>query len=136
MGSPCTWTLKLAKYYLAPIASNTMAEIQCPHCDGDIELDGAGFGLFDCPECGKEFSWDSDNETGGESKLKVFLSSKIGFVIFFLAIIACTIIAIEQTTSMNLGLALIIFGVPIASIALVIYVLLLLIEKYNSSSKR
>ncbi|MBT4406878.1 MAG: hypothetical protein HOB52_05285 [Euryarchaeota archaeon] len=36
-----------------------MVEIQCPHCDEDIELDDGASGLFDCPHCDEEFSWSS-----------------------------------------------------------------------------
>ena len=37
-----------------------MVEIQCPHCDEDIELDNGASGLFDCPHCDEEFSWGSN----------------------------------------------------------------------------
>ena len=37
-----------------------MVEIQCPHCDEDIELDDGASGLFDCPHCDEEFSWGDD----------------------------------------------------------------------------
>ena len=39
-----------------------MVEIECPHCDEDIELDDDDFGLFKCPHCEDEFSWDNDDE--------------------------------------------------------------------------
>lgn len=39
-----------------------MVEIQCPSCEADIELEDGVFGLFDCPVCGEEFSWDNDDE--------------------------------------------------------------------------
>ena len=39
-----------------------MVEIQCPHCDEDIELEDGAFGLFNCPHCDEEFSWDSDTK--------------------------------------------------------------------------
>ena len=36
-----------------------MVELQCPHCDEDIELDDGDSGLFNCPYCDKEFYWKS-----------------------------------------------------------------------------
>ncbi|MBT3772005.1 MAG: hypothetical protein HOB52_01305 [Euryarchaeota archaeon] len=39
-----------------------MVEIQCPHCDEDIELDDGASGLFDCPHCDEEFSWEDDTD--------------------------------------------------------------------------
>ena len=39
-----------------------MVEIQCPNCDEDIELEDGDFGLFNCPHCDDEFSWDSDTK--------------------------------------------------------------------------
>lgn len=118
-----------------------MVVIQCPHCEKDIELEDGTFGLFDCPHCNKEFSWGRDNDLGMESnsKLKEFLSSGIGFSISFLAISACVIGAVwwasSPTTRVNAGFTFIIFGVPIASIALIIYVVLWIIEKSNPLSK-
>ena len=39
-----------------------MVEIQCPHCDEDIELEDDVFGLFDCPHCDEEFIWEDDED--------------------------------------------------------------------------
>ena len=120
-----------------------MVEIQCPHCEEDIELEDGTFGLFDCPHCDEDFSWGSDNDLGMESnsKLKDFLSSGIGFSISFLAIFACAIGAVwwtssQTTTGVMAAYAFIIFGAPIASIALIIYVVLWIIEKSNPVSKQ
>jgi uncharacterized Zn-finger protein len=41
------------------MTGTTMVEIQCPHCDEDIELEDGSYGLFDCPYCGGEFEWDN-----------------------------------------------------------------------------
>ncbi len=117
-----------------------MVVIQCPHCEKDIELEDGTFGLFDCPHCDEDFSWGGDNDFSIESnsKLKDFFGSKIGFSISFLAIFACAIGAVWWTsslTNLNYGYAFIIFGFPIASIALIIYVVLWIIEKLNSLSK-
>ena len=38
----------------------TMVEIQCPHCEEDVELEDGASGLFDCPHCDEVFSWGSD----------------------------------------------------------------------------
>ena len=38
-----------------------MVEIQCPHCDGDVELEDRVFGLFDCPHCNNEFEFEDDS---------------------------------------------------------------------------
>ena len=34
-----------------------MVEIQCPHCEKEIELETDLSGLFDCPYCEQQFSW-------------------------------------------------------------------------------
>ena len=46
-----------------------MVEIQCPHCEEDVELEDGVFGLFDCPHCDEEFSWDNDDE---DSEVEIF----------------------------------------------------------------
>ena len=51
--------LKRANGYAEWVIGNVMVEIECPHCDEDIELDDGVYGLFDCPLCGEEFEWDS-----------------------------------------------------------------------------
>ena len=37
-----------------------MHRIQCPHCGEDIELEDGASGLFVCPYCDKDFTWDGD----------------------------------------------------------------------------
>jgi len=37
-----------------------MVGLQCPHCDKEVELEEAVFGLFDCPYCNKEFEYADD----------------------------------------------------------------------------
>ena len=51
-----------------------MVVIQCPHCNGDIELEDDTFGLFACPHCDKEFEFESsfDNESSNLTN-KMFL---------------------------------------------------------------
>ena len=36
-----------------------MVDLQCPHCDEDIELEDGDSGLFNCPYCSEEFYWKS-----------------------------------------------------------------------------
>ena len=38
-----------------------MVEIQCPHCDENVELEDRVFGLFDCPHCKNEFEFEDDS---------------------------------------------------------------------------
>ena len=38
-----------------------MVEIQCPHCEEDIELEHGSTGLFNCPYCHEEFSYEGDD---------------------------------------------------------------------------
>ena len=40
-----------------------MVEIECPHCDEDIELDDDEFGLFECPYCEEEFLWEQESNS-------------------------------------------------------------------------
>ena len=36
-----------------------MVVIQCPHCERDIDLEDGLVGLFDCPLCEQQFSWET-----------------------------------------------------------------------------
>ena len=40
-----------------------MAEIQCPHCEKNIELEDGLSGMFDCPYCHNEFIWGNEKQT-------------------------------------------------------------------------
>ena len=40
-----------------------MATIQCPHCEKDIELEDGLTGLFDCPLCEQQFSWEDPSHS-------------------------------------------------------------------------
>ena len=53
-----------------------MVEIQCPHCEEDIELEDGVFGLFDCPHCNNEFEFEDDSTNIGIS-----YRPKIGVII-------------------------------------------------------
>lgn len=46
----------------AAVSRTHMVELQCPHCEEDIELENYAFGFFDCPHCGEEFSWNKMKE--------------------------------------------------------------------------
>ena len=35
-----------------------MVEIQCPHCEEDVEIEDGKSGLFECPYCNKDFAWN------------------------------------------------------------------------------
>jgi len=48
-----------------------VVRIQCPHCDGHIELDDDAQGLFDCPHCHQEFEWGNDAPPSDELPLFV-----------------------------------------------------------------
>ena len=39
-----------------------MVEIECPHCEEDIELDDGVFGIFECPECNEEFEYEDEEK--------------------------------------------------------------------------
>ena len=45
------------------MAGLPMVEIECPHCDEDIELDDDEFGLFECPYCEEEFLWEQESNS-------------------------------------------------------------------------
>jgi len=57
-----------------------MVEIQCPHCDENVELEDDVFGLFDCPHCDEEFSWGDDEDVSNEHTTNPSVNSwvKIG----------------------------------------------------------
>ena len=86
-----------------------MVEIQCPSCEADIELEDGVFGLFDCPLCGEEFSWDDDEESFDEEitqpedplglmilKLIVKYGLLLSVAVFLIAIISGVIILITD----------------------------------------
>ena len=55
-----------------------MVELQCPHCDEDIELEDGDSGLFNCPYCNEEFYWKSRRPG---KLVTVFLTISIIFAI-------------------------------------------------------
>jgi len=80
-----------------------MVEIQCPHCDENVELEDDVFGLFDCPHCDEEFIWEDDEDVSNEhttnspviSRVKIGIGI-VGFVlllsviIFYLVLLSLT----------------------------------------------
>lgn len=71
-----------------------MVEIQCPHCEEDIELEDGVFGLFDCPHCDEEFSWEDDEDisNGHTTNPPVISGVKIGIGIVGIVLILSMII--------------------------------------------
>ena len=49
------------------LKDNDMAEILCPHCEGEIELPDDVFGEFSCPLCEEDFIWEDDTISEDES---------------------------------------------------------------------
>jgi len=68
-----------------------MVEIQCPHCEEEIELPDDGLGLFDCPHCEEEFSYGGDEKYAPSfvNRIQLFMSMgmKIGLAIIAIAVI-------------------------------------------------
>ena len=46
-----------------------MADIICPHCDGELEMDDGASGDFECPLCDGEFEWDSPEKNNSNHDL-------------------------------------------------------------------
>ncbi len=111
-----------------------MVEIQCPHCEEDIELEDGASGLFDCPHCDEEFSWGSDTEVGENSRNIVVINfivkwgTIIGFGLIFLALIALGLVSILSIGDLHwdifVGFAIFIFFSVIIGGSLVIIALI------------
>ena len=71
-----------------------MVEIQCPHCDEDVELENGVFGLFDCPHCDEEFAWEDDEDISNEHTTNppVISGIKIGIGIVGIVLLLSMII--------------------------------------------
>lgn len=82
---------KLLKPYRNVMTGSTMVEIQCPHCEEEIELPDDGSGLFDCPHCEEEFSYGGDEIYAPTfvNRIQLFMSMgmKIGLAIIAIAVI-------------------------------------------------
>jgi hypothetical protein len=73
-----------------------MVEIECPHCEKDIQLDDGAFGLFECPHCEEEFTWNkesiSDHEDySGEGDFLIGFLAPILITFFEILIVSVTI---------------------------------------------
>ena len=55
-----------------------MTIIQCPHCDGDVELADGAVGLFDCPHCNNEFEYGSETPS---NIIKLSYKPSVGIII-------------------------------------------------------
>jgi hypothetical protein len=107
--------------YPTAVSRTHMAEIQCPHCERDIELEPGVFGLFGCPHCDEEFSWDKMEQRGWfeSGKLILRLVVKWGFLLSF-TLFALGIISLFLFAMMDSMMIFESLGMIIASV----YVLL------------
>jgi len=75
-----------------------MVEIQCPHCEEDVELEDGVFGLFDCPHCNNEFEFEDDS-----TNINISYRPKKGVIILlvfsFLFAIGAGIIYYDTSTA-------------------------------------
>ena len=106
-----------------------MVEIQCPHCEEDIELEDETSGLFDCPYCDNEFSFGDVHYTALPlpSRLQLFLSTGmiIGLAIIVIGVITFIGFAIFNDDTGEFGSGMWIFipcgilaiGIPIVVIS-------------------
>ena len=117
-----------------------MGEIQCPHCEEDIELEDGTSGLFDCPHCDEEFSWGSGTKWTLNNVLKWV--GKIGAAIIIIGLILFIIIWYDLTKNSSecsemcyeglalfLPIGIILLGLSIHLILLVIKVIRKMIEE-------
>ena len=65
-----------------------MVEIECPHCDEDIELDDDELGLFECSYCEEEFEWIPETAIDSDMfrQFEFWIGSLIPFGITFFGI--------------------------------------------------
>jgi len=122
-----------------------MVEIQCPHCEEDIELEDGISGLFDCPHCDKEFSWGSGTKWTLNNVLKWV--KNIGTAIIIIGLILFIIIWYDLTKNGSecsemcyeglaifLPIGIILLGLSIHLILLVIKVIRKMIEESKSTN--
>lgn len=65
-----------------------MVEVQCPHCDKNIELGHGESGLFHCPYCDGEFEYESTTSQGEVFEVNHSLNStsKTGLVLLIVSL--------------------------------------------------
>ena len=66
------------------MGGGSMVEIECPHCDEDIELDDDEFGLFECPYCEEEFLWEQESNS---IEIKPAAAFSVSVLRYFLPVI-------------------------------------------------
>ena len=95
-----------------------MVEIQCPHCDAEIELENNLFGTFQCPHCENDFEWEDKRFDVVDG----FLTSIDFGIGFFSPITVILIFGLLGLISDFPFLSLCGMGLsPIAAIVLVVY---------------
>ncbi len=88
-----------------------MVEIQCPHCDEDIELEDGVSGLFDCPHCDEEFSWSSGTKWSLNNIVKwMNIIAAVIFVIGLVLFLIVLYLLMGGGAAGGFGLGWIIFG--------------------------
>ena len=107
-----------------------MVEIQCPHCDEDIELEDGISGLFDCPHCDKEFSWGSASKWSLNNILRWM--NIVAVVIFVIGLILFLIILVNFWINPPSGyegliilgpIGIMIAGVTVSYLSLLIWII-------------
>ena len=86
--------------------------IQCPHCGDDIELEDGASGLFVCPYCDKDFTWNGDVKVivvddDLKSKFLVFLFGIFSPSLLFFVSLLIQIVVFSPNGKVNLFLFLI-----------------------------
>ena len=73
-----------------------MVEIQCPHCEKNIELETGHSGMFDCPYCNNEFIWENEKKTKQRSNQHInhYEPMPLGFKIVFGIIVGLILLVI------------------------------------------
>jgi endogenous inhibitor of DNA gyrase (YacG/DUF329 family) len=112
MGPPLKWN-RLNPYFIAVIGS-AMVEIQCPHCEEDIELEDDVFGLFDCPHCDEDLTWEDDDYDEGVSNFdhNGFINPLM-IIVGFCILLVAAIVGFTIDTMIGVFAAVVIFGVGI-----------------------
>ena len=99
-----------------------MVLIECPHCAEGVELDGAAFGLFECPFCEEEFEWSRERHHAHEEWNEPF-GFAIGAIVPFATTCLGVIYSIMAYDGLD-ALVGILFSIilwPAMSLVLVVY---------------
>ena len=107
-----------------------MVEIQCPHCEEDVELEDGASGLFDCPHCDEDFSWGNASKWSLNNILKWM--NIVAVVIFAIGLVLFLIILASFWLDPPSGyegliilgpIGLMIFGVTASYLSLLIWII-------------